>query len=122
MVSKNIAIIFLILGVLLIAGCSDAEKTQTDNMQLSLSSSEQVEKEAYTEEMVAEHDTSGDCWVIVEEDVYDVSSLITNHQAKETLEACGRTMDMLLIKEKLDFDTLQEARGRLQDYYLGELS
>ncbi|MGM5482241.1 MAG: cytochrome b5 domain-containing protein [Nanobdellota archaeon] len=127
MVIKNLmTILILVLGLSFISGCTTEveEKAPVDDMQLSVDTgnNQEISEEKYTKKLVSNHDSSDDCWVIVEDGVYDLSSLITNHQGKETLEACGRTMDMLLLQKNLDFDNLEEARARLQDYYLGELN
>lgn len=127
MVSKNI--IWILIAALLLVGCSDTgepkEKVDPLSAEMVQESQENAESQetGLTKEEVAEHSNTGDCWIIVDDSVYDVSSLISNHQAnQETLEACGRSMDMLLIKEQLGFDNIQEARGRLQNYYVGELN
>ncbi|MGM0608935.1 MAG: cytochrome b5 domain-containing protein [Candidatus Muiribacteriota bacterium] len=124
MVSKNM-ILIMVLGVLLIGGCAtnNIEKNSHVDGKIVDYDNNQEKSAEITSEMVSEHDSTDDCWVIVDNSVYDISSLISNHQAnKISLEACGRSMDILMLKEELEFDNIQKARGRLQDYYKAPLS
>ncbi|MFW6014798.1 MAG: cytochrome b5 domain-containing protein [Candidatus Nanoarchaeia archaeon] len=114
MVSKNTIYIMLFVAVLFIAGCT-AEGAVLKKSSLSMP------EETETQEMtVAEHNQPEDCWVIVEEGVYDITPLIGQVSGYEVTESCGKTMDMRLLKDNLDLNSLAEARGRLQDYYIGE--
>lgn len=48
---------------------------------------------AYTKEDVAEHNTSGDCWMIFEGKVYDITSRVEIHdQYMDIREWCGKDM------------------------------
>ncbi len=48
---------------------------------------------AYTKEDVGEHNTSGDCWMVFEGKVYDITSRVEIHdQYMDIREWCGRDM------------------------------
>ena len=48
---------------------------------------------AYTKEAVAKHNTSGDCWMIFEGKVYDITSRVEIHdQYMDIREWCGKDM------------------------------
>ena len=48
---------------------------------------------AYTKEDVAEHNTNGDCWMVFEGKVYDITSRVEIHdQYMDIREWCGRDM------------------------------
>ncbi len=132
MVSKNLIKIVLMLGILLLVGCSgqdpEANALEKDTIMkmdkaitLGEKSTSEADTKAYslkiTEEEVAGHDSTDDCWIIFDGEVYDITSFINNHHGRNVMhEGCGREATELFIVEKMGFDNLQTAMARLQDY------
>ena len=48
------------------------------------------EVESFTSTQVAEHDSEDDCWTIIDNNVYDITSYVPRHPGgDEILRACG---------------------------------
>lgn len=85
------------VGVLAFVVSSPAEQTTTtssnqdDQNPSQSSSAPEIDTETeFSASEVAEHDTSKDCWTIIEGNVYDVTSFISEHPGGENiLSACG---------------------------------
>ncbi len=132
MVSKNVIGVFRILGILLVVGCNSVDEieqiVEEEESVQDYSGELVIEEPGYedkglTKEEVALHDTTGDCWIIFGGEVYDISSFISNHQGRNVMhEGCGREATELYILEKMGYERIHTALGRLQDYWIGEIS
>jgi cytochrome b involved in lipid metabolism len=94
---KTLAVICMLvlfgIGAYIVADTSSdqSQPTTTDASQIM---SDQVAvaapEESYTEEEVAQHTSGDDCWTIIGDSVYDITSYIPRHPGgSEILLACG---------------------------------
>ena len=79
---------------------------------------------AYTINDVAEHNTSTDCWVIFEENVYDLSRYVPSHDRyMDIREWCGKDMtDDFKDKAGMNRDHRASSYTLLEQYNIGELN
>jgi len=78
--------LFLIFPLFLVSLTYAQEETEATK-------EEGVELPVYTKEEVAEHDTTGDCWMSFEGGVYDLSEYLPDHDKfMDIREWCGRDM------------------------------
>lgn len=116
--------ISLILAVILFYGCTDQEVADQENQgqDQPVDSTEQVTY--YTMEDVQAHSEEGDCWLVIEGKVYDVTSFISSHPGgRAILEGCGIDASELFETRPMGSGTphSQRARDRLKQYYIGEI-
>ena len=84
----------------------------------SVSASNATTSEGLTLEEVAKHSTESDCWVVIGNDVYNVTSLIDTHSGgrEAIIQYCGtNATDVFFSKHD------QNAYEVLQSYYLGTI-
>lgn len=85
----------------------------------------QIEQKAYTEDEVGQHNTTSDCWIIVEAAVYDLSGFLEEHQAKNEVfpGRCGTNATDLFTSgpqgSKSPYKDLNPET--LPDYQIGKL-
>jgi hypothetical protein len=73
----------------------------------------------YTINEVSKHNTATDCWTIIENNVYNVTSFIDQHPGGDRItQACGIDATQLF---KIDFPHNAEGEAVLKDYFIGEL-
>jgi len=78
-----------------------------------------VTQKTYVMTNVAQHATRTDCWVVLEEKVYDVTSFIQEHPGGERiLEGCGK--DATSLFQSID-DHIPGALDYLPTYFIGNL-
>lgn len=66
----------------------NSEVTETENS--SQNSNDSGGNQEYTNAQVAEHSTANDCWTIINDKVYDLTSYVPRHPGgDEILRACG---------------------------------
>lgn len=73
-----------------------------------------------TKEEIAKHNTEEDCWLIIRDKVYDVSSYLEDHPGGVEI-----VMDLAGQDSTEDYDDVghsDEANGMLVDYYIGEIN
>lgn len=108
--SSNIGkIIAIVLGLILVGGIvfflmsgddpadnsNTSTNTTTNQPSTNNNSSENTEQaskdESYTLAQVAEHNSENDCWTIINNNVYDITSYVPRHPGgDEILLACGK--------------------------------
>ncbi len=84
----------LVGGLIFLSDQNETQQTtQTSVPQNQASGGETSEADQgtlYTQEEVAMHNTAGDCWTIINDVVYDLTSFISSHPGgEEILRACG---------------------------------
>lgn len=88
-----IVVIAVILGAIFFFGnTSDAPNTSTqpDNTRDSSSPQTTTEQSRFNAEEVARHNAKDDCWTIINDSVYNITSYIPRHEGgDEILRACG---------------------------------
>lgn len=123
---KNKVIIVITFIVLIFIVFSflnpDQETTNTENS--ADSSSIQEESVQLTLSEVALHNTSQDCWLVIENNVYDVSEFISSHPGGSVIiQGCGTdATDLFNDKAAYGDPHSPQAYEMLDDYLLGELS
>lgn len=104
------AIIFaIIISAIIISGCT---QIQAGN------------KDTYTLEEIAEHSTENDCWLLIDEKVYNATDYIISHPGGTAiLQGCGTDATDLFRTRPMGSGTPHSgnAKDLLKDYYIGEL-
>lgn len=76
--------------------------------------------ETYTMDDVAKHNSEQDCWLVIDNKVYDVTSFIPVHPGgKEILEGCGKDATSLFQGESEHQE--KNAAMYLPKYLIGDL-
>ena len=80
------AYIFLGILALALAGCTQAEQSVKAPAVVTINQPEPAAAN------VAAHDNTGDCWVILDGQVYDVTDFLATHESgrQELSQNCGR--------------------------------
>lgn len=81
-------------------------------------------KTQLTTDLVGQHNASGDCWIIVQNKVYSVSSYLYQHPggAEEITPFCGREATQAFISMGGRGSHSQKAYDIIGTYYVGELN
>jgi len=138
--SIYIPIILIILSLALVLIYQFSQKpgaTQSENMtspspvptpafsepQTASPSAETVSK-TYSLEEVALHDNKEDCWLVIDNKVYEVTSFIGQHPGGEAiLQGCGKDATTLFKTRPMGSGTehSQKAYNGLVNFYIGDL-
>lgn len=78
------------------------------------------EKRPITIEEVKVHNKEGDCWLIIENKVYDVSVYMSKHPGGDEI-LIGNSNGKDATQEYTDADHTKRAREMLSKYYIGDL-
>ena len=75
----------------------------------------------YTVDEIKTHNTNGDCWLIIEGKVYDISKYMAKHPGGfEILVENSNGKDA--TQEYIDADHSKRAREMLNTYYIGDVA
>lgn len=80
---------------------------------------------SYTLAQVAAHATAADCWMVIHDSVYDVTSYIPDHEGgDEILRGCGKDATSLFEARPTERNTPhpRDARELLPEYQIGVLA
>lgn len=127
--------IFPVIASLLLSACSlnpisELTPTPTSTISPSLDQEATPLKEpekstqAYTMDEVATHNSADNCWLVIESNVYNVTSFISNHPGGEAiLEGCGQDATTLFNTRPMGSGTphSDDARATLETYLIGTL-
>lgn len=79
---------------LVLYGCSTASDTTTSSSSSNSNGavdSASNSSDTFTMDEVAQHTSSDDCWMVINGNVYDVSSYVRNHPGgNDILKGCGK--------------------------------
>lgn len=109
--------LFLILLFVFLVGCSKEG-------QQVLTSLEPAQPAYFSLEEIVNHNSEDDCWVIIEDKVYDVSDFISGHPGgKAILEGCGKESTDLFETRPMGSGTPHSNRARSirESYFIGEV-
>ncbi len=83
------------------------------------------EIKTYSLDEVAQHYDDGDCWIAIDNQVYDVTQFITMHPGGQAImQGCGTDATDLYETRPMGSGTPHsgQARSLLEEYYIGDLS
>lgn len=101
---KKVLLVLLVIGVLGAGGFvlfrssdngtstrSTSQTLASESTKMSMTNSESTTSSAYTAANVAEHDTTSDCWTIINGSVYNITTYVPQHPGgvSEIARACG---------------------------------
>ncbi|MCF7862315.1 hypothetical protein K9M79_08825 [Candidatus Woesearchaeota archaeon] len=116
--------IYLII-LLFVVGCSvQPQETDQRDDTTTAESGMKMRMTAYTLNNVADHASEGDCWLVIDGMVYDVSDFVASHPGGiALLEGCGRDASELYESRPMGSGTPHSAKAKsmLTDYYIGDL-
>ena len=77
------------------------------------------QKKVYTLNEVAQHNKKGDCWIIIDNNVYDVSKYVSEHPggSRVVLEVSGEGKDATRNFENTGHS--KRARNMLKTFFIG---
>lgn len=114
-----------LFAVLLVgAGCATAETTTDSSNTATTVETGAEEETTYTLAEVAEHATEDDCWLVIRDEVYDVTEYIPGHPGgDQILLGCGQDATSM-FEEKPATGTPHSAvaEGKLPTYKIGDLA
>lgn len=119
----------LFMGFVVVKGAlkSDQPIATTKNANSSQSSTGQNSStpanKTYGTSEVSKHASRSDCWLIINNNVYDVSSFISQHPggAREILAYCGKDATTAFDTQGGRGSHSSQASAMLKDYLIGSL-
>jgi cytochrome b involved in lipid metabolism len=104
----------IILAVFFLSACGTAKKPITTPVKPGL-----------TALVVAEHNTPDDCWVIENNNIYDMTDYISQHAGgeKSITDYCGKDATTAFeAKGGTGGTHSDQARQKLSEFYIGDLA
>jgi cytochrome b involved in lipid metabolism len=111
-------LIGLVSVVVLASGCVQQNGTGNGN-----GNEVPGETPVYTLDEISGHDSSDDCWLLIDGKVYDVTEFATHPGGEAILEGCGKDATTLFETRPMGSGTPHStnARNLREDYYIGDL-
>ncbi|MBU2566598.1 hypothetical protein KKG46_03500 [Patescibacteria group bacterium] len=110
-----------IVATILVMGLMfpNSQTNPKTNTSISVATSENPKINNFTTAEVATHNSKNDCYLIVNSQVYDVSSYINKHPGgvRKIVERCGQESSQAFATIHSNF-----AWNLLKDYYIGDLT
>ena len=106
---KKAIISAILISAIIISGCT---QLQADS------------RNTYTTAEISEHNTETDCWLLIDEKVYDTTDYIASHPGGTAmLQGCGTDATDLFNTRQMGSKTphSNNAEDLLKDYYIGDL-
>ncbi len=106
---KKAIISAILISAIIISGCT---QLQADS------------RNTYTTAEISEHNTETDCWLLIDEKVYDATDYIASHPGGTAmLQGCGTDATDLFNTRQMGSKTphSNNAEDLLKDYYIGDL-
>lgn len=108
--------LFLLVLLVTFTGCAEISQE---------AEAEQEPKSAvYTLEEIASHNSHDDCWLAINEKIYNVTSFVGSHPGGEAiLEGCGKDATEFFETRPMGSGTphSEKARENLENFYIGDL-
>ncbi len=111
---KTFSLFFLISSLLVLSGCG---KTPSPTFKVE-------ENRGISIETVVEHSTTDNCWIVINNNVYNVTDFISSHPGgKAIVDGCGKDATELFETRPSGSGTPHSDRARtmLEKYYIGSL-
>ena len=113
-------IIILLLGLVLGACSHLVTKTSQDETFQVIQ--EQADTTILSLGEIESHDNRDDCWLMVDNKVYDVTVYIPEHPGGDSiLKGCGKDATEMFAGIKGGEGHSENARGFLEQYYIGNV-
>jgi cytochrome b involved in lipid metabolism len=130
--TKYTVLLLVVLSIIFISGCDQSPQEQLQDsvqkaMDTGITSSTDVSmmtSDSYTLTDVAMHNTKEDCWMVINNKVYDVTNYISSHPGGPAiLEACGIDGTELFETRPMGSGTphSDKARNKMDDYFIGNV-
>ena len=124
--NKNLvtfSLMIFVFVVIAILGASVLTKQNNTNLPVVANSSNQSNNSSITVTEVTKHNTSGDCWVIISEKVYNVTSYLNLHPAGPgtITPYCGKDATVAFDTKGGRGSHSQRAKNTLDNYYVGNV-
>lgn len=123
---KNTVIIKVIIAIVLIGffayiGYLFLRSTNTSSSDLSQNSENSNSKETYTIADVSTHNSSSNCWFVIDNNVYNVTGFINKHPggAKRITDYCGKDASAAFKNREGQGPHSSLANQMLVDYLIG---
>lgn len=125
---KKITLVLTLLIILSIFSFSIQKKnnpslsTETSSIQ-NIENNTQKNKE-YSLEEVSIHNSKQNCWLVINDNVYDVTQFISNHPGGDAiLQGCGTDATELFNTRPMGSRTphSDKAKNNLSNFYIGNL-
>lgn len=122
---KNLVTISLIIFMVVVVGILGAtvftKQSNTNNVQMGATNN--INQPGITLAQVASHNSEGDCWVIVNGNVYNVTNLIPMHSggAETIIPYCGKDGSLAFNTKNGNGPHSQRAQNMMSGYYVGIL-
>lgn len=120
----------LIVGSVLVGGFLQKQQSEQSssrplqqNSSNGTTSSPQKTNQTYTTNDVSAHSSSKDCWLIIQDKVYDVTDFLSSHPggAQEILPYCGKEASRAFATQGGRGGHSSTAESMLNDYFIGSL-
>lgn len=98
--------------------------SQEQSSESVTESDDKMSAKSYTLSEVSSHATASDCWLIIQDNVYDVSKFIPMHPGgEEILKGCGKDATSMFNSRPTDGTAHSEkANENLENFLIGVLS
>jgi cytochrome b involved in lipid metabolism len=128
MEKEKIVVAVLLVAILIIGGgiyWFNTNKTVSDlggqNTTLTNEASSDVGNGSYTMDEVAVHNSASDCWLVINNNVYNVTTFIPKHPGgRDIIKGCGKDATNMFNRESEHQE--KNASQYLPDYLIGTLS
>lgn len=109
----------LVISSIVFAGCVKTIDSNSDTPSINQVTGATI----YTLEDVAAHATETDCWTVVNDTVYDITSLIATHPTPNVTLGCGIDGTGLFVgTDPEGKDHSEEAQAKMVEYEIGEFA
>lgn len=112
------------LATLLLASCGTSQEAPTNTATQSGSSvNTPSTTKSFTAEVIASHNTSSDCWAIIDKNIYDLTPWIALHPGGKgpILQSCGKDISSESASHKGGSFSDPRIRNILKKYHKGTL-
>ncbi|GIW62642.1 MAG: hypothetical protein KatS3mg090_0468 [Patescibacteria group bacterium] len=104
---------------------SDTQETEINTEETNEQNEDtNANNKVYTMAEVAQHSSKSDCWMIIHDKVYDVTSFIEKHPGGDSiLQGCGKDATELFETRPMGSGTphSDKAKENLENFYIGDL-
>ncbi|RME54213.1 cytochrome b5 domain-containing protein [Candidatus Woesearchaeota archaeon] len=117
--------VILLMAFIVILGCSNqAPNEEIPSGDASTNKANIIVPEKYSMEEISQHNNANDCWLLINNKVYDVTSFTSSHPGGNAiLQGCGTDATNLYETRPMGSGTphSEKARNKLKEYYIGDL-